>query len=243
MAENGQVHIGTSGWHYDHWKKNFYPEGVNNGAMLDYYAEKLDSVEINNAFYRLPEKKTFRAWAGKVPRDFIFSVKASRYITHMKKLRTVKRPVNKVLNTVKALGGKLGPILFQLPPRWKKNTSRLEHFLSLLPEENRYAFEFRDPSWFSDDVYDALREKNAAFCIYHLAGRMSPKILTGDFAYIRLHGPKGAYKGRYTGGDLAGWAGAISAWRRNGNDVYCYFDNDQKGYAAENAVELHGMTG
>jgi uncharacterized protein YecE (DUF72 family) len=189
----------------------------------------------------LPKKQTFEGWREGSPGNFIFSVKASRYITHMKKLKEPKDALDKFLSSVDLLGKKLGPILFQLPPRWKVNVDRLRFFLNSLPKGYKYTFEFRDESWFDDRVYAVLCEKGAAFCTYELEGNLSPKAVTADFVYIRLHGPGAAYEGQYNAQTLAGWAGAISAWRNEQKDVYCYFDNDQAGFAAQDAMKLQDM--
>ncbi|MBN2025697.1 MAG: DUF72 domain-containing protein [Actinobacteria bacterium] len=241
MKAAERINIGTSGWHYDHWKGSFYPDDISAGEMLGFYAERLGTVEINNSFYQLPEDKTLSEWRDMVPEGFAFSAKASRYITHMKKLKDPQEPVTTFIERVKVLGDKLGPILFQLPPRWKLNLERLRSFLDVLPVGHKYTFEFRDPSWFAEEVYEALSARNAAFCIYELAGRLSPKKVTADFVYVRLHGPGDAYEGDYDAQTLAGWAGAFSTWAGKGLQVYCYFDNDQKGYAAQNALKLHDM--
>jgi uncharacterized protein YecE (DUF72 family) len=241
MNRQGAVYIGTSGWNYKHWRGPFYPENMSDDRLLRFYADHFGTVEVNNSFYHLPEKKTFGHWKDTVGEDFVFAVKASRYITHMKKLKCGKEPVNRLLGTAEALKGKKGPVLFQLPPRWKKNADRLRGFLDLLPEGNRYTFEFRDETWFSPDIYELLRERNMSFCIYELDRKQSPREVTADFVYVRLHGPEGAYKGSYSERALSGWAGAFSAWRRQGKDIYCYFDNDQNAYAAENAAELKSM--
>jgi len=241
MKTNADIHIGTSGWHYHHWKGTFYPEDLANEDLLAFYADRFHTVEINNSFYNIPEKKTLRMWRNRVPREFIFSVKASRYITHMKKLKQGSEPVSTMLSAIDTLGDTLGPILFQLPPRWKCNPGRLQEFLSHLPDGYRYTFEFRDETWLRQETYDLLKQYQAAFCIYHLAGFLSPKEVTAPFVYIRLHGPGAAYEGRYDTQMLAGWAGALSAWQRQGKDVYCYFDNDQLGYAAQNAAQLQEM--
>jgi uncharacterized protein YecE (DUF72 family) len=243
MKRKASIHIGTSGWQYDHWKGPFYPEGLSNRDLLPYYAERFHTVEINNSFYRLPEAKTFKAWHDATPAGFIFTVKASRYITHMKKLKDPKQPTSTLLERAGTLGEMLGPILFQLPPRWHFNLGRLESFLESLPRDNRYAFEFRDPTWFDSRTYQALEAQGAAFCIYELAGRLSPKEVTAGFVYIRLHGPKGAYQGQYDTSVLSGWAGAISTWVRQGKEVFCYFDNDEAGYAAQDALRLQEMVG
>jgi len=241
MGKKGKIRIGTSGWHYDHWRGPYYPEEMHAEDFLEYYCREFHTVEVNNTFYQLPEKKTLRGWTGTVPKDFLFSVKASRYITHMKKLKDPKESITRFFRRIEAFGSHLGPVLFQLPPRWKVNPEGLSEFMEQLPSGHRYTFEFRDQSWFDDRVYRLLSEHEAAWCIYHLAGRLAPKKVTTDFIYIRLHGPGGAYQGQYDDGTLPGWAGAISAWSRAGKDVYCYFDNDQKGYAAHDAGRLQRM--
>jgi len=241
MAKTGVIRVGTSGWNYDHWKGPFYPDDLAQKEWLGFYGNRLRSVEVNNTFYQLPEKKTLRAWSEAVPSDFVFSVKASRYITHMKKLKDPERSLKRFLDAVEALGDRLGPLLFQLPPSWHVNAERLERFLDALPDALRTTFEFRDPSWFDDDILELLRSHGAAFCVYHLAGRLSPKEVTADFVYVRLHGPGDKYEGSYDQETLSGWAGAFTSWARRGLDVYCYFDNDDSGYAAQNAVSLADM--
>lgn len=239
---DGRILIGTSGWHYKHWKGPFYPEDTSAGTMLAYYARKFATVEINNSFYKLPRQQTLQNWRDGVPDAFVFGFKASRYITHMKKLKEPRESLTKLLRAVQALGPKLGPILFQLPPRWRCNNRRLAEFLEALPQTHRYAFEFRDPSWFNDAIYAILKSHGAAFCIYDLKGRVSPKAVTADFVYLRLHGPsETAYQGRYDVQALCGWAGAMTAWQRQNKSVYCFFDNDQAGYAATDALRLKEM--
>lgn len=241
MKARQNIHIGTSGWHYDHWKGPFYPENLPQSKMLSYYALHFKAVEINNSFYRLPKKETFAEWRDTVSKSFIFALKGSRYITHMKKLKDPSETVPRLLEAAAGLGTKLGPLLFQLPPRWRLNPGRLREFLKSLPGKLRYAFEFRDPSWFDDRTYQALNEVGAAFCIYELAGRLSPKEVTADFVYIRLHGPGQAYQGQYDTNTLAGWAGAICAWLKQGKEIFCFFDNDQAGYAIQDALRLQKM--
>jgi uncharacterized protein YecE (DUF72 family) len=209
--------------------------------FLRYYAGHFQTVEINNSFYRLPKKETLIAWRNSVPAGFIFTVKASRYITHMKKLKDPTDSLNGLLKAVEVLGDKLGPILFQLPPRWRFNPQRLSNFLDSLPNDYRYAFEFRDPTWFDNRAYEMMSEHGAAFCIYELAGLLSPKEITADFIYTRLHGPGEAYRGQYDINVLAGWAGAFSTWVRQGKEIFCYFDNDEAGYAAQDALRLQEM--
>lgn len=241
MKNTELIHIGTSGWHYEHWKGPFYPTDGSADRLLEYYAERFDTVEINNSFYQLPGRETLIGWYNTVPADFIFAVKASRYITHMKKLKDPEKTLPPLLNRIEVLKDKLGPILFQLPPNWKVNTKRLESFLEKLPREYKYAFEFRDISWFDKDIYEIMEQHDTAFCIYHLAGKFSPKRVTANTVYVRLHGPGNAYQGRYDSQTLAGWVGAFSAWTRQGKDVYCYFDNDEAGYAPQDAFRLRSM--
>jgi len=237
------LHIGTSGWQYKHWKGTFYPPDLPERDFLDFYVKHFQTVEVNNTFYQLPEEKTFTQWCATVPEGFIFSVKASRYITHMKKLKEPKKSLHVFLKRVSLLKDKLGPILFQLPPHWHCNLERLHAFLNVLPSKYRYAFEFRDESWFNADVYGLLEEYGTSFCIFDLNRHLSPKRITADFVYIRLHGPGKPYRGQYGTRVLAGWAGALSTWSRQGREIYCYFDNDEAGYAAKDALRLKAMMG
>ncbi len=241
MTKEKNIHIGTSGWHYKHWEGPFYPENISTDKYLEYYSKFFHTVEINNTFYKMPEKKTIKTWRETVPGNFIFSVKASRYITHMKKLKDAKAPVSGFIKAVKSFKGKLGPILFQLPPNWHINPERLNSFIRVLPRGYRYAFEFRHPSWFDPEIYGILEKHNKAFCMYEIGGQTSPKITTADFVYIRLHGPEGPYQGQYKTDVLAEWADAFSAWTKLGKEVFCYFDNDEAGYAPQDAMNLQDM--
>ena len=234
----GAIHVGTSGWSYPHWAGRFYPGDLPQRQWLGFYARHFATVEINNAFYRLPGPDTFAAWARQTPPGFLFAVKASRYITHLKKLKAPDEALARLLHHAAHLGDKLGPILFQLPPRWRCNPERLADFLQRLPRGHDYAFEFRDPSWFCEAVYGLLRDHGCAFCIYHLAGRQSPLAVTAPFVYIRLHGPDGPYQGRYGREGLVEWVEHIRVWAEEGRTVYCYFDNDQNAYAVEDARTL-----
>ena len=236
-----RIHIGTSGWSYDHWQGIFYPEGLAANQRLADYQQNFRSVEINSSFYRLPSPTSLRRWYDSVPDDFIFAVKASRYITHMKKLRDPKRALKEFISRVEVLRDKLGPILFQLPPRWHINAERLAAFIKMLPSEHRYSVEFRDPSWFSPQIYDLLARHSVAFCIFDLDRTLSPLEVTTDFVYIRLHGPKGPYQGQYDNRVLYEWAESIEHWRGQGREIYCYFDNDEAGYAVKDAARLQEM--
>lgn len=237
----GQIHIGTSGWHYPHWKGPFYPRQLASKDFLEFYRGHFTTVELNNSFYRLPEEATFTLWREAVPAGFIFAVKASRYLTHLKKLKDTGAGLATFLKRVEVLKDRLGPILFQLPPSWHFNPERLEHFLASLPGEHRYAFEFRDSSWFTPRTYDSLARHQASFCIYELAGKTSPREVTSDLIYIRLHGPGAAYCGQYSEQALTQWATEIRNWTSQGKEIYCYFDNDEAGYAAKDALRLKSL--
>ena len=234
-------YIGTSGWSYDHWVGPFYPEGLQDDERLAHYAERLDCVEINNSFYNLPSEQTLDHWRETAPKAFRFAVKASRYITHMKKLKDPDAGLGNFLPRIERLGDRLGPILFQLPPNWHFNAERLEQFLTALPDDHRYTLELRDRTWINDDALALLSDHDVAFCIYELDGFLSPQAVTTDFVYVRLHGPDGAYKGNYDDETLAGWAEQIRAWRDDGRDCWCFFDNDEAGHAARNALSLRRL--
>ena len=234
----GAIHIGTSGWHYKHWKGPFYPEKLPASKMLEFYTKRFDTVELNSTFYRLPLESGLDNWRESTPPDFVFAAKGSRFITHMKKLKDPETAVAKYFERVDRLGKKLGPIVFQTPPWWEANVERLEAFLAALPRGHRYAFELRNPTWHTPDIYRLLRRRNAAFCVFEIAGFHSPIEVTADFTYVRLHGPGGAYQGSYSDETLRTWAERIRAWERELRAVYLYFDNDQAAYAAENALEL-----
>ena len=232
------VWIGTSGWHYKHWLGAFYPPKTPAAGMLDYYIQFFDTVEINNSFYRLPPESALAEWRDSTPAGFLFAMKGSRFLTHMKKLKDAEQGLERFLQRAEILRDKLGPILFQLPPQWEVNRQRLEEFLQILPNHHRYAFEFRNASWNAPSTYELLSAYHAGYCIFHLAGAQSPIEVTTNFAYVRLHGPGGKYQGSYSEAELNNWARRISKWTSEGLDVYVYFDNDDSGYAAQNALFL-----
>jgi uncharacterized protein YecE (DUF72 family) len=238
MATRGIVYSGTSGWSYKHWKGPFYPEHIPNQKMLPFYFQSFQSVEINSSFYHLPLRKTFENWRDAAPEDFVFAVKASRFITHVKKLTDTAEAVQRFFERASGLGRKIGPVLFQLPPGLKINPGKLRSFLDQLPPGHRYSFEFRNTSWFHPEIFSLLRDYGAAFCIYELGGRISPIEVTAGFVYVRLHGPGGPYQGCYSREALTEWSIRFARWARESRDVYCYFDNDQAGFAAQNALEL-----
>jgi uncharacterized protein YecE (DUF72 family) len=235
------IRIGTSGWNYPHWSGTFYPEDLPAEEWLGYYSRQLDTVELNKSFYNLPDPAQFETWRETVPEDFLFAVKASRYITHMKKLNDPRDATARFFEHAASLRDRRGPVLFQLPPRWKANPSRLAAFLEALPRGERPVFEFRDRSWITEEITELLRSHSAAFCIYELAGYTTPLLTTAEFSYVRLHGPGAAYEGRYDDETLGGWAQWAREIDAGGRDVYIYFDNDQHGYAPNNAVRLRGL--
>jgi uncharacterized protein YecE (DUF72 family) len=238
MTKLGNTFIGTSGWKYRHWESNFYPADLKKKDQFNYFTEYFSTVELNNSFYRQPSAANFNQWHLLSPKNFIYAVKANRYFTHLKKLNVEKNEILDFLEACGALENKLGPILFQLPPKWNLNLQRLEQFLQMLPQNYRYTFEFRNHSWYHDDVFALLNRYNCAFCVYELEGHQSPLMTTADFVYIRLHGPKGKYQGSYSEKSLTKWSELIITWTKENKDVYLYFDNDEAAYAAFNAIEI-----
>lgn len=233
-----QILIGTSGFSYPHWRHGvFYPERWPAARELEYYAERFPTVELNNPFYRLPRAETFAAWSRRVPEGFVFAVKASRYITHIRRLHAAGPALRLFLRRAEKLGGKLGPILFQFPSAWRINLERLESFLPLLPPRRQFAFEFRHESWFVPPVFELLRAHGAAWC---QAIRPDlpppPKVITAPFTYLRFHSGTGE-GGNFTEAELRAWARAVRAQSR-GAAVYAYFNNDWQAFALANARRL-----
>jgi len=232
----GELRIGTSGWIYRHWKGRFYPADLSPRRYLEYYAEHFCTVELNSPFYRLPSRKTFEGWRERTPEGFVFAVKANRTITHLKKLKDTEKEVESFFSAVRGLGEKLGPILFQLPPSLRKDRARLEGFLTKLPP-GRYAFEFRHPSWFCDEIYELLREKGIALCVADSPRFPCVRLVTSSLLYVRLHGSTKLYASCYTEEELRDWASFIREHLTQG-DAFIYFDNDYAAYAVQNAKEL-----
>jgi uncharacterized protein YecE (DUF72 family) len=230
--------IGTSGWHYPHWSGGFYPKDTPAKAYLTYYSGILETVEINSSFYRLPSQETLRNWVERTPPGFVFACKASRYITLRKKLKDPCETPSLFLQRIAVLGDKLGPVLFQLPPRMRPNAARLEGFLEALAQHQRFTFEFRDPRWHEPAVMRLLERYGSVFCCFDLGRTASPIMVTAGFVYIRLHGPVTPYRGSYSDACLADWAARIATWQASGLDVYCYFGNDERAYAPRNAQSL-----
>ena len=220
--------VGTSGWSHDHWKGPFYREKLQRTDWLVHYAERLASVEINASFYNLPRERVLAGWAECTPPGFLFAVKAWRAITHHRRLANCGEAVATFLGRLAALGAKCGPVLFQLPPRWRADHARLAAFLDVLPEGRRYVFEFRDPSWHSDAILALLEARNAAFCPFELGALTAPRVATADFVYVRLHGREARYRGDYDDEALGDWAAWLKARKGEGRDVYVYFDNTEE---------------
>jgi uncharacterized protein YecE (DUF72 family) len=233
--------VGTSGWHYKHWIGDFYPPGFPASKMLAWYAREFQTVEINNSFYRLPDANAFAQWAESVPPSFVFAVKASRYITHIKRLKDPEDPLKLLFSRVEQLGSRLGPVLFQLPPNWKADIPRLSKFLSLLRGRRGCAIEFRDESWYTEEVWELLRRHNVALCLHDWASAPWARELTANFTYIRFHGRNGKYGGNYPDRILRDWAGRIGSWAGRLSEVFAYFNNDLAGHAVRNAKSLRSM--
>jgi uncharacterized protein YecE (DUF72 family) len=237
----GKLRVGCSGWEYRHWRGTFYPPDVPRTRWFDYYASVFDTVEINNTFYRLPEEATFAAWAARAPRGFEYTVKASRFLTHRKKLREPEEPLERLFTRMRPLGRRLGPVLYQLPPGWKLDRERLEHFLQALPRGARHVLEFRDPSWYAPDVLARLAQRRVSLCLHDMHGSATGRKRVGPLVYVRFHGPAGTYEGGYPERRLAGWADWLHAQRERGADVYAYFNNDLGGHAPRDAVTLRHL--
>lgn len=233
-----KLYIGTSGWSYKHWRDLFYPAKLSLKRWLEFYAENFTTVEINSSFYRLPKKETFESWREKTPHGFIFAVKASRYITHVKKLKGAENSLMNFLERANGLDDKLGPILFQFPANWHVNRERLMEFIKILPPGYRYAFEFRHRSWFHEDIYSLLEAREIALSITDSPEWPTPFEVTAPFVYIRLHGGRVLYASKYSETELSAWAKTITSFMERQRDAFVYFNNDAFGYAVENAKQL-----
>jgi uncharacterized protein YecE (DUF72 family) len=237
-----RIHIGTSGWIYDHWREVFYPKDCPKAKWLDFYTRHYGTVELNASFYRLPKPQTFENWRERTPDNFLWAVKANRYITHIKRLKDPEEPLERFFGSADALKEKLGPILFQLPPNLSFDETAFSHFCKQLKGDRLYALEVRHPSWAQEKrAIDILRDNNIAFCVSDSAGRY-PYIEedTATFIYIRLHGSKKLYASEYSEKELQTYAGKIRDWSK---DTYLYFDNDYKGHAIKNAKRMKEILG
>jgi uncharacterized protein YecE (DUF72 family) len=217
------VRVGTSGYNYAEWKGSFYPEALAAAKMLPYYAARFPTVEINATFYRMPTAKTLAGWAAATPDAFVLALKAPQRLTHFARLRNVDEPLRVFCDTARTLGAKLGPLLFQLPPNFKKDADRLAETLFQLPPDLRCAFEFRHESWLAEDVYDLLRRRNAALCVADSETASTPLVATADFGYLRLRDEG------YTDADLARWARTIAELTDRWRDAFVYFKHEESG--------------
>jgi uncharacterized protein YecE (DUF72 family) len=234
----GHCRIGTSGFHYKHWKGIFYPENLSSKQWFAYYASRFDTVELNNTFYRLPPESNFDAWRASAPNGFCFAVKFSRYGSHVMKLKNAEDTIRRFTERAERLADHLAPILVQLPPKWDVNIERLRDFLAAAPRRHRWTVEFRDPRWLIKEVYDLLRRYRAALCIHDMIPE-HPREITADWVYIRFHG--GHYDGNYDDAALAVYAREIESYLEAGLDAYVYFNNDLHGHALKNAASLKAL--
>lgn len=233
--------MGCSGWIYPHWRGRFYPEKLAVKRWFAFYAEHFDTVEINNSFYRLPKPETFDGWAAQAPQGFRYAVKANRFLTQAKKLKDCEEPMARMMPAFRHLGETLGPVLYQLPPRFKINLERLEAFLELVPKDVVNVFEFREKSWYDDRVFALLERYGASFCAHDMPGSDSPDLAVGPVAYVRFHGGEGKYWGRYSEERLLRWTDWMMAQVRAGREVWGYFNNDAEAHAIEDALTLKAM--
>ena len=231
------VRIGTSGYNYPEWRGSFYPARFSPSKMLPYYAERFSTVEINYTFYRMPNAKTVAGWDAETPAGFCFALKAPKRVTHDARLRNVDEPLRYFLDTARRLGPKLGPILFQLPPNFKQDIDRLGGLLDGLPPDLRYAFEFRHPSWFADEVYARLRAKNAALCVADTEHGTTPLVATADFGYLRLRDQG------YTSADLGQWSLTVRRLESGWRDTFLYFKHEESGVGPALARQLETLLG
>lgn len=232
------IRIGTSGWHYAHWAGLFYPDKLPKSKWFEYYAKDFDTVEINNTFYQLPKEETFNNWHKQAPKSFLYTLKANRYITHIKRLKDPAESLKRFFERACLLKENLGPVLYQLPPNFQKDLDRLRAFLQALRKNWTAVFEFRHESWFSDDTYKLLREFNAGFCIHDMPGMKVPRVVTADIIYVRFHGPTGKYQGNYSKSALQSWAKWLKEHIKEARTFYAYFNNDIGGHAVSNAKTL-----
>jgi uncharacterized protein YecE (DUF72 family) len=234
------IRIGTSGWVYTHWRGIFYPKNLPQRDWFAYYAREFDTVEINNSFYRLPSADAFDTWRQQAPSGFLYAVKASRYLTHMKKLKDPEEPLQRFFERASRLSNTLGPILYQLPPNWQVNLPRLEHFLSILPKQYTHVLEFRDESWLIEEVFRLLERYHVAHCIHDMYPLKIPARVTSPTVYLRFHGSL-TDGGDYELATLKTWGRRIADWSNEKLDVFVYFNNDIEGYAVKDTKMLREL--
>ena len=238
------VHVGCSGWNYKDWRERFYPKGLPARRWLEHYAEHFETVEVNNTFYRLPTLSAVEGWAEQSPRGFVFTVKASRYLTHIKRLTDLDQGVRRYYERIQPLidAKKLGPVLWQLPGNFQRDDDRLANALKALPK-GRHCFEFRHPSWFVDEVYELLRKKRVALVIGdHPERPFQSYEMTASWTFVRFHYGHRGRNGNYSARELEEWAARIRGWRES-TEVFAYFNNDWSAYAVNNALDLKRLLG
>jgi len=238
---SSHYYVGTSGWHYDHWRDRFYPEKLVKAKWLEFYASHFTTVEVNNSFYRLPSEAAFATWRDSSPANFTFAVKVSRFITHIKRLKDTAEALKNFVSRARILGEKLGPLLYQLPPNMHRNDEVLESFLSTLPQGMQHVFEFRHESWVDKGVFEILRRYNVGLCVFDMPSFTCPLVATADFAYVRFHGSTGLYWSCYSDEELADWAKGLANLAANLKAVYVYFNNDAEAFAVRNATTLRAF--
>jgi uncharacterized protein YecE (DUF72 family) len=234
------VRVGCSGWEYPHWRGDFYPRDLARDRWLEFYAEQFDTVELNNSFYRLPAADAFESWRRRLPPGFVMAVKASRYLTHMRKLKDPEEPLDRLWSRARRLRERLGPVLYQLPPRWKPNVDRLAAFLVALPRHEQ-AIEFRNRDWYPSDLLALLDRHHVALCLHDMPGSSSDGQPVGPFAYLRFHGTGEPYGGAYPPQRLTAWADRLARWASDGRRAYVYFNNDLAGHAVRDALRLREL--
>jgi uncharacterized protein YecE (DUF72 family) len=237
VVVHDRIRIGTSGWEYGHWRGRFYPRDLSRERWLEFYAARFDTVELNASFYRLPEASTFERWAQRVPDGFKFAVKASRYLTHVRRLRDPEEPLERLQTRARRLGDRLGPTLYQLPPRWRPNPERLERFLAAIAGARDQVIEFRDARWYRPEILAMLERAGASMCVHDMADSATTKPV-GPLVYLRFHGAGERYGGSYSTQRLAAWADRIARWVGEGHPVWAYFNNDLDGHAVTDAARL-----
>ena len=239
-TRRGTPRVGTSGFHYNHWKRIFYPDDLPKSQWLSHYAKHFDTVEINNTFYHLPSAAAFDTWREQAPAGFLYALKFNRYGSHWMRLKTPGATIGNFLNVATRLDKLLGPILVQLPPRWDADPERLDGFLSAAPRSLRWAVEFRDSRWLCPEIFAILQRHQAALCIHDMIEN-HPRVLTTGWTYLRYHGER--YTGSYSSEHLAAEAKWLSRQLASGVDVFAYFNNDIQGHAVVNAADLKRQLG
>ena len=235
-----KIYVGTSGYNYTHWINKFYPKDVPQKMWLEFYTQTFNSVELNVTFYRLPKDTVFQGWHKRTPRNFRFVIKGSRFITHIKRLRDCKEPLKLFMQRAAHLKNKLACILWQTPPNLSYDASIIKSFITHLKKwpQYLYSFEFRNESWFNEELYSIFKENNINLCIADSLRYPSKNILTSTFVYLRFHGKEDLYRSKYSLKELKEWADKTKIWMKGKNKLFAFFNNDYQGFAVENALQF-----